>query len=84
MSADSEWVVRCADRIGQTWGHLSEVEVRDTAAELFAMKKWREFAPEVAAVAWLRLVRRPHSSRGSPGAGGDARASSQTRQDASA
>lgn len=63
MNADAVWTVRCADRLSQSWGHLSEHELRGIAADLCSMAKWRELAPELAAEAWLWLVGRPWGRR---------------------
>lgn len=48
------WISRCASRLQEQWPTAPEDQLRDTAAELLASEKWRRFAPEVAAVAWLR------------------------------
>jgi len=50
-----EWVNRCAGRLQQQWPHAPADEVREAAADLAQQEGWRRFAPEVAAVAWLRL-----------------------------
>jgi hypothetical protein len=52
---DAEWIERCAARLHEQWRHASHDDLLEAARELCVQDKWRRFAPEVAAVAWLRL-----------------------------
>ncbi|UUX94448.1 hypothetical protein [Aquabacterium sp. J223] len=50
-----EWIARCAGRLQAQWPRADRDALVDAAAELCAETRWRRLAPEVAAVAWLRL-----------------------------
>jgi hypothetical protein len=52
---DVEWIARCAGRLQAQWPRAERDALLDAAAELHAEGRWRRLAPEVAAVAWLRL-----------------------------
>lgn len=49
-----EWIFRCATRLHEQWPRADEVELADTARDLWLEPRWREMEPEVAAVQWLR------------------------------
>lgn len=49
-----EWIYRCSLRLHQQWPSLSVADMDDVARELVAEPRWRDLAPDVAAVEWLR------------------------------
>lgn len=48
------WVSRCADRLRRQWPMLARVDLEEAAQDLWNDERWRDMAPEAAAVEWLR------------------------------
>lgn len=49
----TEWIDRCAARLHRQWLSVAQEDPEAVARELYNQARWRAWAPEVAARAWL-------------------------------
>lgn len=49
-----DWIDRCAARLHAHWPTLEAVQLADVAIDLWNATRWRDLAPERAAVEWLK------------------------------
>jgi len=52
----SQWIARCAARLGDRWRTAATVDLESAAVEVWRDEKLRELAPEEAAIAWLAPI----------------------------
>lgn len=52
----SQWIARCAARLGERWRTVPAEELEAAAVEIWLEKDLRELAPDEAATRWLAPV----------------------------
>lgn len=50
----SQWIARCAARLGERWRTVPAAELEEAAIEVWRDNELRKLAPEAAAAYWLR------------------------------
>ncbi len=50
----NEWIVRCAQRLGDQWRTVDPELLQEVAVDLLREPQMRVLEPEAAAVCWLR------------------------------